>query len=148
MRTEQGASKTAMLELIDDYSYVPVRIKKDRNKSEMVYQVLTTQKAPAMEREQILAQMRDANSKLHVNKLVTLVAIKIEEKCSSLGQGFRLFDKNGDHKISPAEFARGLEVLKCKFSKADIEAIFSFLDKDNDGLLTWQEFTGLQKRML
>jgi hypothetical protein len=51
VRTEQGASRIALKELIDDYSFVPVVIKKDRNKSEKVYQVLTTQSAPAIERE-------------------------------------------------------------------------------------------------
>lgn len=79
---------------------MPVLIKKDRNKSEKVYEVLTTRKAPAINREQILAQMRDANEKLHVNKLITLIAIKIEEKCQSLGHGFRLFDKNSDNQLS------------------------------------------------
>ena len=146
VRTEQGASRIALKELIDDYSFVPVVIKKDRNKSEKVYQVLTTQSAPAIEREQILAQMRGANAKLHVNKLVTLVAIKLEEKCQSIGHGYRMFDKNGDDLISRDEFKRGLDRLKIKFSEQDTELIFSHLDQDGDGKLNYHEFGSLQKR--
>ena len=90
--------------------------------------------------------MRGANAKLHVNKLVTLVAIKLEEKCQSIGHGYRMFDKNGDDLISRDEFKRGLDRLKIKFSEQDTELIFSHLDQDGDGKLNYHEFGSLQKR--
>mmetsp|Transcript_40279 Transcript_40279/g.61468 ORF Transcript_40279/g.61468 Transcript_40279/m.61468 type:complete len:124 (-) Transcript_40279:765-1136(-) len=79
---------------------------------------------------------------MHLTKIMTLIAIKIEEKFNSLAKAFLYFDRNNSQKISKQEFSKGLEVLRLKLSKEDIDHVFDHVDLDQDGLLSYQEFCG------
>ena len=95
-----------------------MKIKRDKNKSEDVYFVLNSNKrGAAQNREEILAQLKEDNDKKHLSKIMTLIAIKIEEKFHSLAKAFLFFDCDGDQTISRTEFHKGIEGLRVKLSK-------------------------------
>ena len=63
-----------------------------------MYYVLNSNKRGAYQsRDEILKSMREENDRKHLNKLMTLMAIKIEEKFVTLGKAFLFFDHDGDH---------------------------------------------------
>lgn len=122
-----------MIELLDVYQFCPVKIKKDKNKSEDVYFVLNSNKrGAAQNREEILASLKEENDKKHLSKIMTLIAIKIEEKFHSLAKAFLFFDIDGDQLISRTEFHKGIEGLRVKLSKSDIDQVFDAMDRDKD----------------
>ena len=73
---------------------------------------------------------------------MTLIAIKLEEKFITLGKGFLFFDQDGDHAINRQEFHKGIESMRVKLAKADVEEVFDHLDTDGDGSLSYIEFCG------
>lgn len=61
---------------------------------------------------------------------MTLIAIKIEEKFTSVAKAFLFFDVDSDQKVSVAEFLKGIEKLRVKLQKDDLEKVFKHMDKD------------------
>jgi Ca2+-binding EF-hand superfamily protein len=43
-----------------------------------------------------LHELKDKNDRMHLSKIMTLIAIKIEEKFSSIAKAFLFFDVDGD----------------------------------------------------
>jgi Ca2+-binding EF-hand superfamily protein len=43
-----------------------------------------------------LNELKEKNDKMHLTKIMTLIAIKIEEKFSSVAKAFLFFDSDGD----------------------------------------------------
>ena len=70
-----------------------------------------------------------------------LIAIKIEEKFSTIAKAFLFFDVDDDRKINRAEFAKGLEGLRVKLSKVDTDKMFDYLDRDQSNHLDFSEFS-------
>ena len=62
-----------------------------------------------------------------------MIAIKIEEKFHSLAKAFLFFDIDGDQLINRVEFHKGIEGLRVKLSKGDIDSVFEYMDRDKDG---------------
>ena len=79
---------------------------------------------------------------MHLSKIMTLIAIKIEEKFISLAKSFLAFDLDNDQFITKTEFAKGIEGIRVKLNKEDIEKVFNHMDKDKDGALSYAEFCG------
>ena len=73
---------------------------------------------------------------------MTLVGIKIEEKFHGLAKAFLFFDVDGDQTISRTEFYKGIEGLRVKLSKHDVDQVFDHMDADGDGCLNYGEFCG------
>jgi Ca2+-binding EF-hand superfamily protein len=86
--------------------------------------------------------MKYENDRKHLTKIMTLIAIKLEEKFITLGKGFLFFDQDGDHAINRQEFHKGIESMRVKLAKADVEQVFDHLDADGDGCLSYTEFCG------
>ena len=141
---EEGhISKHKLIDLLDIYHFLPIKIKQDKNKSENVYFVLNSNTRGGFQtKEEILEKMKQDNDRMHLIKIMTLVAIKIEEKFHSIGKAFLFFDHDGDHKISKTEFYKGIEGLRVKLSKDDVEHVFEYMDHDEDGALNYKEFCG------
>jgi Ca2+-binding EF-hand superfamily protein len=76
---------------------------------------------------------------------MTLIAIKIEEKFHSLAKAFLFFDIDGDQMISRTEFNKGIEGLRVKLSKSDIDQVFEAMDRDNDQNINYKEFCGFSE---
>ena len=73
---------------------------------------------------------------------MTLIAIKIEEKFRNLNKAFLSFDIDNDQTITRHEFHKGIEGLRVKLPKKDIDLVFDTMDIDKDGCINYQEFCG------
>lgn len=93
----------------------------------------------------MLTQLKSENDQMHLSKIMTLVAIKIEEKFHSLAKAFLFFDQDGDQYISKTEFAKGIEGLRVKLPKQDVDKVFDFMDKNKDGNMNYHEFCGFSE---
>jgi Ca2+-binding EF-hand superfamily protein len=143
--TDKGMiSKSEFTDMIDVFQYVPIFIKRDKNKSESLYYVLNSNKRGAFEsKEELLRNLKDDNDAKHLVKIMTLIAIKIEEKFTGLNKAFLFFDENGDREISKAEFAHSIDKMRIKLNEKDMNMVFDHLDKDGDGVIDYNEFCEL-----
>lgn len=89
--------------------------------------------------------MKENNDKKHLAKLMTLIAIKIEEKFQSLAKAFLSFDTDANQAIEYHEFTKGIEKLRIKLSKKDLDLVFEHMDNDSDGALNYKEFCGFSE---
>ena len=94
------------------------------------------------DKEAMLAEMQAENERLSLMKVMTLIAHKLDEKFSSIAKAFRFFDKNNNQLISKTEFDNGIENMRIKLPKADIDRVFKHLDQDGDGHINYKEFCG------
>ncbi|GAA5919149.1 hypothetical protein JCM6882_005500 [Rhodosporidiobolus microsporus] len=62
---------------------------------------------------------------------------------AELRQAFRFFDKDGCGTISPAELKHVMESLGERLSDAEIDHMIKAVDKDGDGLVSFEEFVAL-----
>ena len=86
-----------MLALLDTYQFLPIKIKRDKNKSENLYYIMSSNKRDKPNsKEEILQQLKQENDQRHLSKIMTLIAIKIEEKFQSLAKAFLFFDQDND----------------------------------------------------
>ena len=72
--------------------------------------------------------------------LINLIEVKMEEKFKTIHDAFRIFDTNGDSKLSFKEFEIGMYHLATDFSKEDIRQAFDLLDRNKNGELEYREF--------
>lgn len=89
--------------------------------------------------------MKEDNDRKHLSKIMTLIAIKIEEKFPTLAKAFLFFDSNNNQVIGYHEFIKGIEGLRVKLSKTDIDLVFRHMDQDNDNALNYKEFCGFSE---
>ena len=80
------------------------------------------------DKEAMLAEMQAENERLSLMKVMTLIAHKLDEKFSSIAKAFRFFDKNNNQLISKTEFDNGIENMRIKLPKADVDRVFKHLD--------------------
>jgi len=74
---------------------------------------------------------------------MTLIGVKIDEMFHGFNKSFIFFDMDGDQYINKTEFYKGIEGLKIKLQKVDMDLVFDHLDEDGDGKLNYREFCGL-----
>ncbi|XP_058737699.1 uncharacterized protein LOC131609899 isoform X2 [Vicia villosa] len=65
------------------------------------------------------------------------------DQVSELEHVFKLFDKDDDGKVLPAELQQCMEALGEMFSPQDAAVAVAFLDKEGDGLLDFDDFVWL-----
>jgi hypothetical protein len=142
----QWVSRDKLEQLLEQYEHLPVRIKRDKNKSENLYYVMNSNKrGQPLSKDQLLAQLKQENERLHLSKLLLLISIKIEEKYSSVAKAFLAFDRNESKTIEWREFLKGVEGLRVKLPKEELRKVFDHLDANHDQQLTYNEFCGLSE---
>ena len=135
-----------MVDLLDTYQFLPLKIKRDKNKSEDVYFVLNSNmRGGYQSKEEILENLKQDNDRRHQTKIMTLIAMKLEEKFNSFSKAFLFFDIDGDQTISRPEFHKGIESLRVKLPKKDIDLVFDTMDIDQDGFINYKEFCGFSE---
>ncbi|CAK70758.1 unnamed protein product (macronuclear) [Paramecium tetraurelia] len=70
----------------------------------------------------------------------------IKIKNISVIEIFKLFDENGDNKISRSEFTTAISNIGVPVSNDDMEVVFMFVDLDGTGQIEYQEFIRKLKR--
>lgn len=100
-------------------------------------------------REQGIKKLVDEVSQMKIQKSGDTVIDSFRQRMMERsGQGgfnglrrvLKIMDDNGDHKLSPVEFAEGLQTYGLKYTKEDVEKLFKFLDRDRNGFLSLTEF--------
>ncbi len=121
--------KKQLMDLVDTYHYLPIKIKRDKNKSENLYFIMNSNKRGSPNnKEQLLSDLKEKNDRMHLSKIMTLIGIKIEEKFNTFAKAFLFFDKNGDQMISKSEFIKGVEGLRVKLPRQDLDKVFDHMD--------------------
>lgn len=104
-------------------------------------QSMATQSAPLDDVQQILAQFGSGGRDSIWNR----VGLRLVD-------AFRIFDKNGDGWLSPAEMGEGLFNLDVGLAKAQIRKLVRLADVDRDGKIQYKEFlamfNGTRKRVV
>lgn len=72
--------------------------------------------------------------------LINFLEIKMEEKYKTIHDAFRIFDENGDSKLTFSEFEKGMLHLNTDLTKDDIRKAFDLLDENKNGELEYHEF--------
>ena len=60
---------------------------------------------------------------------------------SALRERFDGYDKNGDGRLEPSEFAQLLDELGAGYEEAQVKSAFESLDADHDGAIGFAEFS-------
>ena len=121
---------------------MPIKIKRDKNKSESIYYILNSnQRGHPQTREDLVYSMQQEKSNRYLLKLLTIIAAKLEEKFTTLSKAFLFFDTDQDQEVNRAEFHIGMERMRIKLSKEDVDVVFDYLDKDKDENISYNEFT-------
>lgn len=76
----------------------------------------------------------------HLGELVEMVWGKIQERHRNTNSAFRFFDWKGKGKLDRASFVNGLEKLRVRLQASDIDAVWSYLDWQKRGFLTFNDF--------
>lgn len=76
-------------------------------------------------------------------EFLTMMARKMKDTDSEaeIAEAFKVFDRNGDGKISAAELRHVLTSIGEKLSDADVDQMIREADTNNDGEIDIQEFT-------
>jgi len=82
-------------EIVEMYKFCPIKVTKDRNKSNEIYYQTLSKKASALDKSAI-KKPRDPN----LAHLITLLHYKISERFTKLADAFRFFDSSNDGFLS------------------------------------------------
>ena len=117
---------------------MPLRVKKSKNISNDVYYQMLSNKASSSANS-----LKNDKIDPHLSSLLDLLWMKITERFSSMSQAFKFFDVNQSQTISVREFYSGLERLRMSISEEDARLVFSYMDNDGNGDVTYSEFCEL-----
>lgn len=87
----------------------------------------------------------DSDGTIDFPEFLTMMARKMKDTDSEaeIAEAFKVFDRNGDGKISAAELRHVLTSIGEKLSDADVDQMIREADTNNDGEIDIQEFTQL-----
>lgn len=126
---------TKYSEFVDFYQYLPLHIKKDRNLSQELYYVLTSNKfSNAGEK------IETDQEQMGLKQSLDFLWMKIEERFNKVAQAFRFFDINNNGVLSLKEFEIGVHKLSTRFTRDQIRKMFNYIDTNNDNCIQYVEF--------
>ncbi|CDW75548.1 ef hand family protein [Stylonychia lemnae] len=146
-------------ELIDFYTYHPVRPRKDKNQSNELYFIMNSNQRGGHSQlvnyqdKEVKSLIKSQNFSFRAGEqldqkllqLMDLVGAKLMEKFTSLAQAFRYFDGNLNQSINYHEFYNALDHLGIKISADDSKKIFNYLDTDQNNAVSYNEFCELSE---
>lgn len=124
-----------LTEILDCFTYLPANLKSNSNDSSNVYRVMTSGIRDAFS--------FDFQQPAPVQHKLDLLWIKLAEKYSGVADAYRYFDVNYNNRVTFNEFQKALDHLRIKFEVPELQEIFGYLDRDNKGYITYQDFTEL-----
>lgn len=77
----------------------------------------------------------------NASRILAKVSELIKDSRLSLQEAFRVFDTNGDGKVSKEEFMQTFELMKLRVVKSELEELWNSLGKDVNGCLSYQDFS-------
>merc|ERR1712029_835089 len=70
-----------------------------------------------------------------------------ERRMKELREAFDAADKDGDGKLNPEEWLSVLKVTGVEANWEDVQRLFGEKDRDHDGFLSFEEFTGQETKI-
>eukprot|EP00347_Sterkiella_histriomuscorum_P010594 403375675 len=86
-------------------------------------------------------QNQNTQVRAHILELLNKLQAKLEQKYADPKSAFRLFDVNNSGDISQEEFQLTLDMIQMDISEDQGLEIFRFLDQNQDGGITLEEFS-------
>ncbi len=85
----------------------------------------------------------DGNGKIDFNEFYSLMQKRMKDTDieEELMEAFKVFDRDGDGKISGQELRHVLENMGEKLTDQEVEDMVREADLDGDGLISYEEFT-------
>ncbi|KAG8181787.1 hypothetical protein JTE90_000079 [Oedothorax gibbosus] len=85
---------------------------------------------------------KDGNGTIEFDEFLSMMSKKLHESDTEteLHEAFRVFDKNGDGFISPAELRQVMNNLGEKLSEEEVQDMITEADVNGDGLVDYKEF--------
>jgi Ca2+-binding EF-hand superfamily protein len=99
LKTEDGEmiDRVQLVEFLDTFQFLPIKIKRDKNKSENLYFIMNSNKRDKpLSKEEHLQILKSENDKGHLQKILTLIGMKLDEKFHSIAKAFLFFDQDMD----------------------------------------------------
>merc|ERR1712126_368876 len=84
----------------------------------------------------------NGNGTIGFEEFVDIMRSRVEvvDEAEMIKQAFRLFDKDGNGFISPAEVRLGMANLGHRFTEEEIQQMIRDADTDGDGQINYEEF--------
>jgi calmodulin len=82
----------------------------------------------------------DGNGTIDFPEFLTMIKIKGSDSEEEILEAFKVFDKNGNGYISPAELRQVLTSLGEKLSDEEVDEMVREADIDGDGQINYEEF--------
>jgi hypothetical protein len=121
------------MDILDLYVLLPLRKKEIKNGSKEIYKIMTNNRLDTHTHSHL-----DQGGEL--NKMLELFWQKLEERFKNIGESYRFLDKNHNNRLSFQEFVEALDNLEIKFSIDMLQKIFNYMDSDDKGYVTYQNF--------
>ena len=77
--------------------------------------------------------------------MLDLIWIKIADRFKGMAEAYRYFDVNFNNRVSFNEFQKGLDHMRLKFQVNELDVIFKYLDRNQKGYITYNDFCGLSE---
>jgi len=109
----------------------------------MVLQSLGDRTSQTVSQDVLDAFDTDSNRRISFDEFIKVMASKLTKSNADqrdLMEAFRVFDRNGDGKISVAELSAVMKSLGETFDDAEINAMIREGDTDGDGEVVYEEF--------
>lgn len=125
-------------EFVDFYQYLPLQIKKDKNLSQELYYILTSNKYSKFGED-----FKTDQEHMGLKEALDFLWLKIEERFHKVANAFRYFDINNNGTIQLKEFEIGVHKLSTRFTRQQIKQMFNYIDTNQDGDIQYIEFCEL-----
>lgn len=133
---------------IDFFNYYPFLLGKIKNKNVCSVKISelmgeqhdTSQKLPKEERMKVKSMQLSFDQKKNLYTTLSQIASKLQERFENILVAFRCLDANHSMGLNLNEFVQGLEFLRIKLSFDEVKQVFTFLDQNDSGFITYEEF--------
>ena len=122
-----------LVEVIDICNFFPIKVKKIKNKSNDIYQVLSSNTRDTYNAKE--ASNGGIESELASN--LEIIWGMIHQKFKNVAKAFHFFDMDDNRSIDFIEFFSGLDKLRIKISETDALRCFEYLNSKKDGLIDY-----------
>ena len=124
-----------LTDLVDLFYFLPITVQKDKNNSSKMFMVMSSN----TQNQYTIDNRQGGNLK----RMLDMLHIKLSEKFRNLAEAYRYFDQNFNNRVSFAEFQATLDALRIKYQVEQMDEIFQYLDKDQKGYVSYQDFCEL-----
>ncbi|CAG8628485.1 24020_t:CDS:2, partial [Dentiscutata erythropus] len=87
----------------------------------------------------------DKDGKINFNEFATMMAHSSNDSDDDLREAFKVYDKDGNGYITPAELKSVMNSLGERITDEEVDAMIREADTDGDGRVNYEEFIKMMK---